>query len=145
MPPAPAPWMTTVWSRSFSPRIRQALMSPASATVDQSLDVGIVTPVFTQDRIDAGAPVGRDNYQVRTASHADGHVYVAFYRRKAGIAIGYNADVVVVRDDDWGKAVPPFQGLVDTRPRTRQRQISCSTARTRIQNPWSQPQGKRSK
>ena len=92
----------------------EGAVSPASATVDQSLDVGIVTPVFTQDRIDAGAPVGRDNYQVRTASHADGHVYVAFYRRKAGIAIGYNADVVVVRDDDWGKAVPPFQGLVDT-------------------------------
>ncbi|HEY0558302.1 MAG TPA: choice-of-anchor D domain-containing protein [Thermoanaerobaculia bacterium] len=92
----------------------EGAVSPASATVDQSLDAGIVAPVFTQDRIDAGSPVGRDNYQVRTVSHADGHVYAAFYRRKASISGGYNADVVVVRDDNWGLTAPPFQSLVDT-------------------------------
>lgn len=87
--------------------------SPASATIDQSLDANIAAPTFTQVRIDADAPVGRDNYQVRTVSHADGHVYGAFYRRKGSISGGYNADVVVVRDDDWGKTVPPFVALVD--------------------------------
>lgn len=88
--------------------------SPASATVDQSLDAGIAAPAFTINRIDAGTPVVRDNYQVRTVAHADGHVYAAFYRRKGAIAGGYNADVVVVRDDNWGKPVPPFVSLVDT-------------------------------
>ncbi|HEY0783095.1 MAG TPA: hypothetical protein VGE98_11605, partial [Thermoanaerobaculia bacterium] len=87
---------------------------PASATVDQSLDAGIAVPAFAQVRIDAGTPVGRDNYQVRTTAHADGHVYAAFYRRKGSTADGYNADVVVVRDDNGGKTVPPFQNLVDT-------------------------------
>jgi hypothetical protein len=88
--------------------------NPASATVDQSLDAAIATPVFTQIRIDAGSPVGRDNYQVRTIASSDGHVYAAFYRRRGNIAGGYNADVVVVRDDDWGKTVPPLRNLVDT-------------------------------
>ncbi|MBW8836656.1 MAG: choice-of-anchor D domain-containing protein, partial [Burkholderia sp.] len=75
---------------------------------------GIAIPAFTQVRIDAGTPVARDNYQVRTVAHADGHVYAAFYRRKGNVAGGYNADVVVVRDDDWGKTLPPFRSLVDT-------------------------------
>lgn len=88
--------------------------SPASATVDQSIDAGIATPAFTQNRIDADTPVGRDNYQVRIAAHPDGHVYAAFYRRKGSITGGYNADVVVVRDDNWGKTATPFRNLVDT-------------------------------
>jgi hypothetical protein len=47
----------------------------------------------------------QDNYQVRTVAHAGGHVYAAFYRRKGSIAGGYNADVVVVRDDNRGKTM----------------------------------------
>ncbi len=91
-----------------------AAANPASATVDQSLDAAIATPTFSQIRIDADTPVGRDNYQIRTVSSADGHVYAAFYRRKGGIAGGYNADVVVVRDDNWGQTMPPLRNLVDT-------------------------------
>ena len=91
-----------------------AAANPASATVDQSLDAAIATPTFSQIRIDADTPVGRDNYQVRTVSSADGHVYAAFYRRKGSIAGGYNADVVVVRDDNWGQTMPPLRNLVDT-------------------------------
>jgi len=91
-----------------------AANNPASATVDQSLDAAIVTPTFSQIRIDADTPVGRDNYQVRTISSADGHVYAAFYRRKGSISGGYNADVVVVRDDNWGQSSPPLRNLVDT-------------------------------
>ena len=89
--------------------------NPASATVDQSLDAAITTPVFTQNRIDAGTPIGRDNYQVRTVASANGRVYAAFYRRRLNIAgFGYNADVVVVRDNNWGQTMPSFQNLVDT-------------------------------
>jgi hypothetical protein len=88
--------------------------SPNTATVDQTLDAAIASPVFSQIRVDANAPVVEDNYQVRTVAHADGHVYAAFYRRKGSIAGGYNADVVVVRDDNWGKTALPFRSLVDT-------------------------------
>jgi hypothetical protein len=88
--------------------------APASSTVDQSLDAGAAMPPFTTIRIDVDTPIGRDNYQARTVAHADGHVYAAFVRRKAAIAGGYNADIVVVRDDDWGKTMPPFRTLVDT-------------------------------
>jgi hypothetical protein len=88
--------------------------SPRSATIDQSLDVGIAAPAFTQIRIDADSPVARDNYQVRPAAQADGHVYTAFYRRKGTIAGGYNADVVVVRDDNWGTGGTPFTSVVDS-------------------------------
>lgn len=91
-----------------------AAANPASATVDQSLDAGAAAPAFTQVRVDAGTPVARDNYQVRTVAHPDGHVYAAFYRRKGSIVGGYNADVVVVRDDNWGQGAPPFSSLVDT-------------------------------
>src|SRR5215472_6315328 len=91
-----------------------AAANPGSATIDQSLDAAIATPTFSQIRIDADTPVGRDNYQVRTVSSADGHVYAAFYRRKGSIAGGYNADVVVVRDDNWGQTMPPLRNLVDT-------------------------------
>lgn len=92
----------------------EGFANPASATVDQSLDAGIAAPVFTQIRIDVDTPVGRDNYQVRTVAHADGHVYAAFYRRMGAIIGGYNADVVVVRDNNWGNSAPPFQSLVDS-------------------------------
>jgi hypothetical protein len=88
--------------------------APASSTIDQTLDAAAASPVFSQIRIDADTPIGRDNYQTRTVAHADGHVYAAFYRRKAGITGGYNADVVVVRDDNWGKTATPFRSLVDT-------------------------------
>jgi hypothetical protein len=88
--------------------------NPASATVDQSLDAAIIIPAFTQIRIDADMPVGRDNYQVRTVAHPDGHVYAAFYRRKGTSTGGYNADVVVVRDDNWGNAMSPFRNLTDS-------------------------------
>lgn len=91
-----------------------AAANPNSATLDQSLDAAIAMPTVTQIRIDAGMPVGRDNYQVRTVAHPDGHVYGAFYRRTGSITGGYNVDVVVVRDDDWGKGMNPFRDLLDS-------------------------------
>ena len=91
-----------------------AATSPKSATIDQSLDAAVAVPVITTIGIDQGTPFGRDNYQTRPVSHADGHVYAAFYRRTGSDPAGYTADVVVVRDDNWGKTVPPFQNLVDS-------------------------------
>src|SRR5215472_8407266 len=88
--------------------------SPKSATVDQSLDAAIAVPTVTTIGIDTDSPVGRDNYQTRPVSHPDGHVYAAFYRRKGPDPAGYTADVVVVRDDNWGKNMPPFQNLLDS-------------------------------
>jgi hypothetical protein len=101
--------------------------APASSTVDQSLDSGIAMPVFSTLRIDADTPIGSDNYQARAVAHADGHVYAAFVRRKAPIAGGYNADVVVVRDDNWGKTMPPFQSLVDTVTTVVGRNVAAGT------------------
>jgi len=88
--------------------------SPKSATVDQTLDAGAMMPTFSQIRVDQDTPVGRDNYQCRTTANADGHIYNAFYRRKGSIMGGYNADVVVTRDDNWGKGMTPFSILVDS-------------------------------
>jgi hypothetical protein len=101
--------------------------SPASATVDQTFDASALAPVFAQARIDAGAPVARDNYQVRTTAHSDGHVYAAFYRRRGNTAAGYNADVVVVRDDDWGRPIPPFRNLLDAATLTPGQNVVLST------------------
>jgi hypothetical protein len=101
--------------------------NPASATVDLGLDAGIASPTFSQIRIDVGTPVGRDNYQVRTVAHPDGHIYAAFYRRRGSIAGGYNADVVVVREDDWGKTMPPFRNLVDTTTMVAGQNVVAST------------------
>ncbi len=100
---------------------------PASATIDQSLDSGIPTPTFAQVRADAGSPVGRDNYQVRTVANADGHVYAAFYRRRGSIAGGYNADVVVVRDDNWGLTSPAFRSVVDSVTSVAGQNVAVST------------------
>lgn len=91
-----------------------AATSPKSATVDQSLDAAVAAPTITTLGIDVDSPVGRDNYQTRPVSHPDGRVYAAFYRRTGPDPAGYTADVVVVRDDNWGKNMPPFQNLLDS-------------------------------
>jgi hypothetical protein len=88
--------------------------NPKSATVDQSLDAAVAMPSSSTIGIDVDTPVGRDNYQTRPVSHADGHIYAAFYRRTGPDPAGTKADVVVVRDDNWGKNIPPFQNLVDS-------------------------------
>jgi hypothetical protein len=106
----------------------EGAVSPPSATVDQSLDAAIATPTFTQNRIDADTPVGRDNYQVRTVAHPDGHVYAAFYRRKGSITGGYNADVVVVRDDNWGNSMTPFRNLADSTTTVAGQNVVASTS-----------------
>jgi hypothetical protein len=83
---------------------------PQGATVDESLDALAGGPTFTQPRLDQ-MPALQDSYQTRVAAHPDGHVYAAFYRRTTATGTGFNGDVVVVREDNWGKTMPPFQSL----------------------------------
>jgi hypothetical protein len=94
---------------------------PQTATVDVSLDAGAAAPVFTKVRIEhrSTGAAGQDGPQVRTAVHADGTVYAAFYgwRTQSGDweanTLRVTADVVVVRDDQWGGGTPPFAALID--------------------------------
>jgi hypothetical protein len=87
---------------------------PTSSTLEHTLDAAAGMPAFTTTHIDAGAPTPKDNYQTRPIVAADGHVYAAFYRRLTSVMnVGYTADVVVVRDDNWGQGMPPYTNLID--------------------------------
>ena len=84
-----------------------------TATVDQSLDAGLPTPMFQSIRIEKRTTSGQDGPPIRPAIHADGTVYAAFYGWRSftgGIA---TADVVVVRDDAGGSGPNPFTALLD--------------------------------
>jgi hypothetical protein len=83
-----------------------------TATVDVSLDAGATTPTFKSVQVDSRSTSGQDGPQVRPAIHSDGTVYATFFGwRSSGSTI--TTDVVVVRDDDWGKGGSPFTALVD--------------------------------
>lgn len=94
---------------------------PQTATIDVSFDVGAAEPDFRTIRIErrSTATAGQDGPQVRTAIHPDGTIYAAFYgwRSQSGSwpanTLQVTADVVVVRDDNWGKGSTPFEGLKD--------------------------------
>ncbi|HEX8170233.1 MAG TPA: hypothetical protein VF824_06820 [Thermoanaerobaculia bacterium] len=81
------------------------------STVDYTLDASIAAPVNNTVRVETTTPgSGRDGHQCRPAIHPDGTVYVAFVRWNDGVP---NADVVVVRDDNWGQGSPAFQSLMN--------------------------------
>ena len=85
---------------------------------------------FTSVRLDGRATAGQDAPAIRPAVHGDGTVYGAFYHWTAfagGIA---TADVVVVRDDNWGASANPFGALVDPSDHIRGRSSSAA-ARSR--------------
>ena len=83
-----------------------------TATVDVSLDAGAAAPTFKSVQVDTRSTAGQDGPQVRPTIHADGTVYATFFGwRSSGATI--TTDVVVVRDDDWGKGGSPFTALVD--------------------------------
>jgi hypothetical protein len=94
---------------------------PKTATIDVSFDAGAAEPAFRSIRIEhrSTATAGQDGPQVRTAIHSDGTIYAAFYgwRSQTGDwqanTLQVTADVVVVRDDNWGKSNPPFEDLKD--------------------------------
>lgn len=87
-----------------------------TATVDVCLDGLAAAPVYTAVKLNP-RPVGaglRDGYGIRPVAHADGTVYVAYEGWTAG-AFGnpITTNIVVVRDDNWGKGATPFTDLKD--------------------------------
>jgi hypothetical protein len=82
----------------------------AGATIDQSQNAA--TPPapagFTQVLVDARS--GSDGPKIRTAIHADGTIYGAFYSANSD----GTWDAVVVKDLNWGTSVPPYTALIDS-------------------------------
>ena len=86
-------------------------VAPQTATVDVNLNAGSSPPAATLEQIVEEAtppnPPGRDGSAVRTAFHSSGVVYAAFYSPISDDA----ANIVVVRDDEWGASAQPFSEL----------------------------------
>jgi hypothetical protein len=94
--------------------------TPKSATVEQSLDAGAAAPVFASARVETRTTMGQDGPQVRPAVHGDGTIYAAFYRWlsssgsfTSNTLVITNAELIVVRDDNWGAGANPFTALTD--------------------------------
>ncbi len=88
--------------------------TPRTATIDQSLNAALPTPLFTSLRIEARGTSGQDGPPIRVAIHSDNTVYAAFYGWRAFTGSMARTDVVVVRDDNGGLGPTPFIALVDT-------------------------------
>jgi len=91
-----------------------------TATIEQSLDGGVAVPAFSSIRVETRPTVGQNGPQVRPAIHGDGTIYAAFYRWlatagsfPANTLVITDAELIVVRDDDWGQGVAPFTALTD--------------------------------
>ena len=87
--------------------------NPQSANIDFSTDGANAVPPFKTAVVDVRAGEG-DAPSIRPAIHSDGTVYGAFLSRISGstdATLRYN--VVVVRDDNLGKAAPVFGALTD--------------------------------
>jgi hypothetical protein len=87
----------------------------ATATVDHSTNATHNPAGFQSTRVEKRQSSGQDGPSVRPAIHADGTVYAVFH---AWRAFNQNtgdgtADIVVVRDDAWGKGAQPFTALTD--------------------------------
>src|SRR5262245_24665484 len=83
-----------------------------TATMDLSLNSVPPPPSgFNSYVVDTTNTCSQDSPSVRPAVHQSGTVYVAFYRWTGTCS---KADIVVVRDDNWGTAPNPFQVLQDS-------------------------------
>jgi hypothetical protein len=82
-----------------------------TATVDVNLNAGApVPPATLNQRVEKTVPPdppGRDGASVRAAYHSSGVVYAAFYSPVSET----EANIVVVRDNQWGASNPPFAVL----------------------------------
>jgi hypothetical protein len=88
---------------------------PRTATIDESQNAAGAPPAgFTSVRIDKRATTTpQDGPPIRPAAHWDGTVYAAFYRWTAFTGSVATAEVVVVRDDNYGAGANPFTALTD--------------------------------
>jgi hypothetical protein len=89
-----------------------------TAAVDLSQDATGAPPAgFQHDLITQRAGILRNGPSVRPVVHPDGTVYAATHEwtKVSNTSDGtiVTADVVVVRDDDWGASPKPFTGLLD--------------------------------
>src|SRR6478609_501458 len=87
-----------------------------TATVETLLDAAAASAVATSVRVEkrGTGTAGQNGPQVRPAVHTDGTVYTVFYGWRAFSAASLvTSDVVVVRDDNWGKGAAPFTALKD--------------------------------
>lgn len=80
------------------------------ATIDDSMDAAAASPTISTVRLESRT-VNRDGFQTRPAVHNNGTVYAVFYAWVSGAS---SSDVVIVRDDNWGKGSTPFQAIVDS-------------------------------
>jgi hypothetical protein len=92
-----------------------------TATIEQTLDGGSAAPVFSSVRVEKRSTLGQNGPQVRPAVHGDGTIYAAFYRWitssgsfPANTLVITNAELIVVRDDNWGTGATPFSSLTDS-------------------------------
>ncbi|MEM7309680.1 MAG: sialidase family protein [Planctomycetota bacterium] len=91
------------------------LATALSATVDQSFDAATAPAPggFAASVIELRPPFMQDAPPIRPAIHHDGTVYAAFARYQTFTATLDTVDIVVARDDDWGKSATPFSDLTD--------------------------------
>src|SRR5262249_43682238 len=69
----------------------------------------------TLQQIEVRPTCSQDGPPIRPAVHPTGVIYGAFYSWSAGCGGGaITADVVVVRDDNWGSGGSPYQALKDS-------------------------------
>jgi hypothetical protein len=83
------------------------------AAIIQSMDAGAASPVFNEFIIESRV-VNRNGPQVRIAAHLDGTIYATFYSFTGTAGSNTVADVVIVRDNNWGNVATPYQDLKDT-------------------------------
>ena len=90
-----------------------------TATIDLSLNASANAPRFKQAGV-ATRSIESNGASIRPACHTDGTIYAAFYDHRDSRGSFDNntlfitsADVVVVRDDNWGKGLRPFTDLID--------------------------------
>jgi hypothetical protein len=83
-----------------------------TATIELSSNGTKFSPVTIESR----STSGQDGPPVRPAIHSDGTVYAVFHAWRTFDNTSGNgtADIVVVRDDNWGNGNPPFGALQDT-------------------------------
>jgi hypothetical protein len=92
-----------------------------TATMEQTLNGGVAAPSFNSIRLEKRTTLGQNGPQVRPAVHGDGTIYAAFYRWisssgsfGANTLVITDAELIVVRDDNWGSGSTPFTALTDT-------------------------------
>ncbi|HXM59808.1 MAG TPA: hypothetical protein VN950_03060 [Terriglobales bacterium] len=105
------PWVQAVTAGNDQAYVtnNNTTLSGDTASVDLSSNPVPPPPAgFNSDAVDRGTTCGQDGPSVRPAVSPTGTIYLAFYRWTGSCS---TADIVVVRDDNWGQGATPFQAL----------------------------------